>query len=447
MEGLAWANASGSTDLKDGDKVTFTALLYNNSGDDIPAGQSVGFKAVIDTNTTVGGTYTGGLKAGETVKVSTSGTWTAAYGGHKVVATVNDTESTLTKSFNVGQKEVTFQKSTGGYDLVVTNLEYDKASIAAGDRVLFTATVKNIGDADAPANGQPLGVRIHIDGNESVLVWNDQHTSGLKAGESVKLTMTGGSNNNIYWTATAGTHTVTAWVNDQTSRYPNEVNFNNNQTNFTITVPSPAMIENPDEPDDLDNIVIDPDRINISSSVKIEGFQISTKLGGSRVVGSVEPTINNKQVVNWGFIYAVTKAGDETFDVSDTDMFVGTTSKYAVALESTPLGTAEDVKFGSSDTATYFVRTTLFGAKTAKEYSAEYKVRAYAQLSDGTYVYSKVSSYSVYDICDTLYTNKMMNTIEDHNYLYNSILKVVNPDYKENDYNWSNTVVDPSTIG
>jgi hypothetical protein len=39
-----------------------------------------------------------------------------------------------------------------------------------------------------------------------------------------------------------------------------------------------------------------------------------------------------------------------------------------------------------------------------------------------------------------------MNTITAHNYLYNNILKVVNPDYEENDYNWSDTVIDASTI-
>lgn len=40
----------------------------------------------------------------------------------------------------------------------------------------------------------------------------------------------------------------------------------------------------------------------------------------------------------------------------------------------------------------------------------------------------------------------MMNTITAHDYLYNNILKVVNPDYAQVDYNWSNTVVDVSTV-
>ena len=421
-------------------------MLYNNTGDDIPAGQTIGFKAVIDGSTTVKNeAYTGGLKAGETVKVTATTTWTAGYGGHTVVATaIGDSQNSVTKKFNVGRKSANVTRVTGGYDLVVTDIEYDKNTVNAGDHLVFTATVMNAGDTDIPA-GTVIGYQLQVDGNTSDIRWCDTYSSGLKAGASIKLTCNSGSNGINYWSATNGTHTVTAWVDD-VNRLPNEVNENNNTTGITLVVPSAGLIENPDTPDDLDNIVIDPGKVTISSSVKIEGYQISTTLGGSRVVGSVEPTINNKAVKNWGFIYAVTKAGDASFDVSDDDMVVGTTSKYVTALESTPVGTAENVKFGSSDTATYFVRTTLFGANTAKEYSAQYKVRAYAELSDGTYVYSKVSSYSVYDIADTLYSNKMMNTITAHNYLYNNILKVVNPNYVENDYNWSNTVVDASEI-
>ena len=455
VEGLAWANDSGSTELKEGDAVTYSVLIKNNSSVDIPAGTVIGFKAVVDGKATVSNqTFGNGLKAGETAKLAATSKWTAVYGGHTVEATVDDTNklpneadetnNTITKSFNVARKSATVTKVTGGYDLFVTDIEYDKNAVAAGDRLVFTATVTNAGDTDIAA-GTVIGYQLQVDGNTSDIRWCDTYSSGLKAGESVRLTCNSGSTGVNYWTAAEGTHTITAWVDD-VNRIQGEVNENNNMTSITLSVPNMGLIENPDSPDDLDNIVDDPTKINISNRVKIEGYQMSTTLEGSRVVGSVEPTINNKEVKNWGFIYAVTKAGDETFGVADTDMYVGSTSKYVTSLESTPIGTAEDVKFGSSDTATYFVRTTLFGPKTAKEFSAEYKVRAYAQLSDGSYVYSAVSSYSVYDIADMLYTNKMMNTVTAHNYLYNTILKVVNPNYKENDYNWGSVVVDPSVF-
>lgn len=76
------------------------------------------------------------------------------------------------------------------------------------------------------------------------------------------------------------------------------------------------------------------------------------------MVGSVEPTIDGKNVVGWGLIYGVNKAGGNTFNISDDDMRVNSDSKYVAALDSTSQGTTDTV-FGSSDTATYFVRTTF----------------------------------------------------------------------------------------
>lgn len=194
------------------------------------------------------------------------------------------------------------------------------------------------------------------------------------------------------------------------------------------------------EPEEETTTAPDSKTITISDKVKIEGYQMSTTLGGSRVVGSVEPTINNKNVTKWGFIYAVDSMNGKSLGVTDTDMYVGTTNKYIVSMDSTPVGTS-DTALGNSQTATYFVRTTLFATNTAVEYSTKYKVRAYALLEDGSYVYSNVRSYSVYDICDNLYQNRKMNTSSAHDYLYNKVLKVVNPSYKEVDYNWSSIVV------
>lgn len=180
--------------------------------------------------------------------------------------------------------------------------------------------------------------------------------------------------------------------------------------------------------------------ITISSKVNVEGFQISATLGGSRVVGSVEPVINNQNVMKWGFVYALESVEEKSLNITDEDMYVGTKNDYVLSIESSPIGTI-DTQIGDSSTATYFVRTTLFATNSVKEFSTRYKIRAYALLEDGTYVYSNVESYSVYDISDKLYKNKLMNTNAAHNYLYNNILTVVNPLYKECDYNWGNIVI------
>ena len=204
--------------------------------------------------------------------------------------------------------------------------------------------------------------------------------------------------------------------------------------------PTEAPTEAPTQAPTEEPTTADPKTITISDDVNIEGYQVSTTLGGSRVVGSVEPTIDGKNVTKWGFVYAVDTIDGNSLGVTDADMYVGSTNKYVVSLDSTPAGTSNTV-LGNSTTATYFVRTTLFSTNTTREFTTEYKVRAYAVLSDGSYVYSKAHTYSVYKICDQLYQSKKMNSSAAHDYLYNNILKVVDPLYKEVDYNWSIIVV------
>lgn len=182
-----------------------------------------------------------------------------------------------------------------------------------------------------------------------------------------------------------------------------------------------------------------------SDDVAVEGYQISTTLEGSRVVGSVEPSIYKKTVSKWGLIYGLSQVNNDTFNVKDEDLYVGTDNEKVLVMESTEAGTLSQ-QLGDSSTATYFVRTTLFGSKTNLEFDAKYKVRAYAQLSDGTYVYSKVKEYTVYQVADDLYKNCKMTTQETHDYLYNSILKVVNDEYSIVEYSNLNTVLNSDEL-
>ncbi len=185
----------------------------------------------------------------------------------------------------------------------------------------------------------------------------------------------------------------------------------------------------------------DNSTITVSDDVKVKGFQISTTLNGSRVIGQVKNTINGKKVSKWGFVYAVTNINGNAISVSESDMYVGTKNKFAASFESTSAGTMT-VSNGDAN-STYFVRTTLFAPGNSIELAANYKVRAYAQLSDGSIVYSTVKNYSIYSIADNLYQNSSMATENAHNYLLNNILKVVNPSYASVKYNWSNSVVLP----
>lgn len=180
-----------------------------------------------------------------------------------------------------------------------------------------------------------------------------------------------------------------------------------------------------------------------SPELKIEGYQISTILGGIRTIASVELKINEGQVVKWGFIYGVSEVDGIKTNIKESEMVVNSSNKYIASFESTANGTAAQ-KLGESDTATYYVRTIKFGAFSTKEFTSKYMVRAYAVLDDGTYVYGdNISQYSIYDVAKNLYENVKMNTKEAHAYLFNKIVKVVNKDAKEIDYDWGNTIVTP----
>ena len=179
----------------------------------------------------------------------------------------------------------------------------------------------------------------------------------------------------------------------------------------------------------------------ISDKLKIEGHQISYKIGGSRVVGSVEPKIDSVPVLKWGLVYGLTNVDGIEYNVSDSDMSVDSNNEYVKSFESQETGTIDAV-MGDSQTATYFVRTMLFSSCTKKEFTASYKVRAYALLENGEYVYSDIDTYTIFDISEILYQDVMMNNLEGHDYLYNNILTVVEPTYSKVEYNWNNNVVE-----
>lgn len=53
---------------------------------------------------------------------------------------------------------------------------------------------------------------------------------------------------------------------------------------------------------------------------------------GSRVVASVEPTVNGKNVVKHGLVYALTKLGDKDTGVKNIDMTVSADNYYVASL-------------------------------------------------------------------------------------------------------------------
>ena len=134
----------------------------------------------------------------------------------------------------------TGSSGSGLPDLIVSSLTWTPTNPNAGDHVVFTAVVTNQGTAATPA-GTIVGVGFYLDGSTGgASVWEDTDTSSLAPGASVTLSATGGTAGVNYWTATVGTHTVTAWVDD-VNRIA-ESNENNNKLTESFTVGSSTSL-------------------------------------------------------------------------------------------------------------------------------------------------------------------------------------------------------------
>lgn len=117
-------------------------------------------------------------------------------------------------------------------DLVVTDVSSTPAALITGNQVTFKATIKNQGTAATPA-GVIHGVAFVVDG--VFVAWSDNYVSSLAPGASVTVTANGGPSGSNVWSATVGTHTVSATVDD-INRIPNESNELNNSYSEQMTV-------------------------------------------------------------------------------------------------------------------------------------------------------------------------------------------------------------------
>lgn len=176
------------------------------------------------------------------------------------------------------------------------------------------------------------------------------------------------------------------------------------------------------------------DITTIDGGIEINGYQVSATNKGMRTVYSVDSIINGKGVVSSGVIYSLADYATEA------DMYVGSDNYYVRNFESTSNGVCPN-SLSESDISTSYAMTMRFATKYASEYNANWRIRAYAELSDGTYVYTDCVEYTIYDIADTLYQGSLMNTQASHEYLYTDILSIVNSAYEVKAYNVQNTVV------
>ena len=172
-----------------------------------------------------------------------------------------------------------FTISVGGPslpDVVIQSLAVSPANPNTGQGVTFSAVVKNIGTAPTPSD-KVIGVGYRIDGPQ--VTWGVVN-GPLAPGASVTVgTRSGGA-----WTATAGTHTLTAVVDD-VNRFP-ESNENNNAKSISFAV----------GPSGLPDVVIDSLAVSPPNPKTGQGVTFSAVV---RNIGSA-PTPSG-QVIGVGY--------------------------------------------------------------------------------------------------------------------------------------------------
>nr|MCR5705065.1 discoidin domain-containing protein [Eubacterium sp.] len=149
--------------------------------------------------------------------------------------------------------------------------------------------------------------------------------------------------------------------------------------------------------------------------VSIDGYQINKRLNAHRTVYSVE---TNQEVTEAGLIYGLKDYA------SAKDMVLQSTNSVVHSYKAT-----ENGMLSTKGSKKSYVMNMRILPKADYMNSIIYE-RAYAKLSNGSLVYGDVVERSVYNIADQLYQDSSMRNEEEHQYLYNQILKVAKPEYQ-----------------
>ncbi|MCR5736269.1 MAG: S8 family serine peptidase [Eubacterium sp.] len=161
----------------------------------------------------------------------------------------------------------------------------------------------------------------------------------------------------------------------------------------------------------------------IDGGIEINGYQVNTLHEGMRTIYSVDSEINGKEVVSSGLIYSISDSA------SENDLVVNSSNPYIKNYEAIESKAKLSYVKSDSDLGSSYAMTMKFVKQKPLEWTITWKVRAYAKLSDGSYVYSKMKTYTIFDVAEELYRNRRMSGADAHDYLYNTIIKKVNPSY------------------
>ncbi len=210
---ITWSPESPSKD----DEVTFTVTV-KNQGSGRADSSHLGFS--------IDGTYqsvtpVGALEAGASVNITF--TWKALPDAH-VIKAVADYYHNLTESDEANnEKTVTFSTLTP--DLIVKDITWTPQDIGIGDKVTFTAVVRNQGSGRAVASRAIC----YIDGGFAGYF----NYPAIDAGQEASQT--------LEWQATAGNHVVSV-VADNDNSLPESNEDNNKLTRDVPIIPPDLLI-------------------------------------------------------------------------------------------------------------------------------------------------------------------------------------------------------------
>ncbi len=162
-------------------------------------------------------------------------------------------------------------------------------------------------------------------------------------------------------------------------------------------------------------------QVNAAQSVKvsIEGYQINTKLNAHRTVYSVE---TEGEILEAGLVYGLKQY------INLSDMTINSKNPVVHSYKATKEGF-----LSKNGNVTKYVMNMRMIDKPAY-YNSVICERVYVKKTDGSYVYSDIVERTVFNIADELYQNSEMKTEEEHNYLYNKILKKTVSSYQRKNY-------------
>jgi len=231
------------------DNVVFSATIRNQGTAATLAGVAHGVRFSVDgVGVSWSSSHTASIAAGASVTVTADGgptgsnIWRATAGSHNIAAFVDDVDRIDESSETNNTRSEALATVATPADLVVTELSWTPANPEVGDTVVFSAVIRNSGATATPTANHGIAFRV----NGVTVTWSGNTTS-LAPGASLTVTANGGPAGVNTWVATAGQHSIVAFVDD-VNRIVESNETNNTRTETLSPIAPLAAVIRPPVP-------------------------------------------------------------------------------------------------------------------------------------------------------------------------------------------------------